>query len=198
MHLPETEFLACKHLEGSAKDLQFIRDFEVPFPETGKGLEVYLKDYAIQDEQAGRMRTYLVSNKATNESVGYFSLKAGLISINEVKQPETMAFDTLPGVELANFAVNRRFVDKYDSHGIGHVIFRELIIPFIFQWAENLGICVIYIFALPYPKLITAYSKYGFQRLSSGAESALHRRLKPNYDQSCIFMYQLLHEMRHG
>ena len=39
MHLPETEFLACKHLEGSAKDLQFIRDFEVPFPETGKGLE---------------------------------------------------------------------------------------------------------------------------------------------------------------
>ncbi len=196
MRLPETEFLDCRHLEGSSQDLQCIHDFEVPFPETGKGLEIYLKDYAIQDEQDSRMRTYLVRYKATNECVGYFSLKAGLISINEARQPEAKVFDTLPGVELANFAVNRRFVDKYDSHGVGHVIFRSLIIPFVFQLAANLGIYVIYIFALPYPKLITTYEKYGFQRLSSEAELALHRRLKPNYDQSCIFMYQTLQQLK--
>ena len=196
MRLPETEFLDCRHLEGTVQDLQCIHDFEVPFPETGKGLEIYLKDYAIQDEQDGRMRTYLVRYKATNECVGYFSLKAGLISINETRQLETELFDTLPGVELANFAVNRKFVDKYDSHGIGHVVFRELIIPFVFQLAENLGIYMIYIFALPYPTLITAYEKYGFQRLSSEAELALHQRLKPNYDQSCIFMYQTLQQLK--
>ena len=36
MHLPETEYLACKHLDGSAQDLQFIRDFEVPSLKQGR------------------------------------------------------------------------------------------------------------------------------------------------------------------
>ena len=126
MRLPETEFLDCRHLEGTVQDLQCIHDFEVPFPETGKGLEIYLKDYAIQDEQDGRMRTYLVRYKATNECDGYFSLKADLISINETRQLETELFDTLPGVELANFALNRRFVDKYDrSNNSYHVKIEE-------------------------------------------------------------------------
>ena len=50
----------------------------------------------------------------------------------------------------------------------------------------------IYIFALPYEGLIQRYGQYGFKRFEPGHEADLHRRLKPSYDDECIFMYQIL------
>ena len=41
--------------------------------------------------------------------------------------------------------------------------------------------------------LIDRYSNvYHFNRLEIGDEVALHNRIKPYYDRSCIFMYQLI------
>ena len=195
MRLPQTENLLCDHLGCKTTDGMDVRTFEISHPETGQGLELYLKKQAWLDEHMGMMRTYLVRFKPTNECVGYFSLKAGLVSMNEEQFQEAVTFDTMPGVELANFAINNAFVKKHNAKGLGYLLFSKLIAPFVLEHAKTLGIYMIYLFALPFPRLIRAYANYGFKRLSPRDENLLHQRLKPAYDESCIFMYQLLSEL---
>ena len=194
MKLPQNKHFTSSHLSSSPKDLEDIKAFEI-VPETGRGLELYLKQSALPDECLGLMRTYLVRLKRTGELVGYFSLKAGLISINEERTSQTVTFDTLPGVELANFAVNSAFLKKHSAKGLGYVLFSRLIAPFVKEHAKTLGIYMLYLFALPYERLMKTYENYGFNRLPPKAENQLHQRLKPAYDESCIFMYQPLSEM---
>lgn len=59
------------------------------------------------------MRSYLIRDVYSSELVGYFSVKAGLISVNEVHTVEGVTFDTIPGVEIANFAVNEVYQDNH-------------------------------------------------------------------------------------
>ncbi len=192
-----SDWLTFSHLTNSSEDLEAIRDFAVVHPETGAGLERYLKEFAWKDETEGLMRTYLVRQRYTGECVGYFSLKAGLIAVNErIMQNNSVAFDTIPGVELANFAVNGVFRKKYRISHLGGSIFRRLIIPFVQKVSNSIGIYLIYIFALPHSRLLDTYHSYGFQRLSIQAEDLLHQRLKPSYDEACIFMYQTLGQLK--
>lgn len=186
----------------SEKDKADIEAFTIDAPE-GQGLSIYLKEYARYDEINKEMRTYLVRDIETDECVGYFSLKAGLISLNEseitIKDEETgkksaiREFDTLPGIELANFAVNSTYINAYPyQKGTGYVIFKKFIIPMINKAASYVGVKMVYIYALPYDRLISRYERYGFRRLPDDEENDLHRRLKPRYDKSCKFMYLLL------
>ncbi|MBR1598471.1 MAG: hypothetical protein IJ661_06175 [Lachnospiraceae bacterium] len=183
-------------------DIKAIQEFQINAPE-GLGLSIYLKEDSCNEEIAHEMRTYLVRLLKTGECVGYFSLKAGLVSLNEIEveiiddttgeKRVEKEFDTLPGVELANFAVNSAFIAKYPFlKGVGYVIFKKFIIPMINEAAKYIGIKVVYIFALPYERLINRYQRYGFRRLPEMEESILHKRLKPRYDESCKFMYLLL------
>ena len=43
-----------------------------------------------------------------------------------------------------------------------------------------------------YDELISRYEKYGFSRLAEQYEVEIHNRLKPEYDESCTFMYRML------
>ena len=169
-----------------------LSDFSVRY-NAGQGLVQYLYGFAEKDEADNVMRTYIVRDNKTNELVGYFSLKAGMISVNETKNGDIDKFDTMPGVELANFAANDTYIRKYKAlKGCGRIIFDLLIVPTIEEVARKIGIKLIYIFALPIDSLIERYRDYGFKRLPSKQEDELHKRLKPNYDESCIFMYQEL------
>ena len=188
----ESGLLYCESLSKTQKTQDDIQHFSVLHEETGKGLVRYLQESASFDEELGSMRTYFVRMRGTQECVGYFSLKAGLVSLRETQFEDKAEFDTLPGVELANFAVNAAFVRKYHVKGIGGVIFTDFILPIIREAAGLVGICLVYLFALPHAALLKNYERYGFQRLSPEAESQLHKRLKPAYDQSCIFMCQPL------
>ena len=197
MAMQENNWLVCNHLSHSPEDIEAIRNFAVVHPKTGEGLERYLKEDALMDEDEGFMRTYLVRHRQTGDLVGYFSLKAGLVALNERRMPDSsIAFDTVPGVELANFAINKRFLEKYHQRRLGGIVFHRLVVPLVLKFAESLGIYLLYIFALPQPKLIETYHDYGFQRLSDKAEGLLHKRLKPSYDESCIFMFQTLGRLR--
>lgn len=188
----ENELFYCNHLGTSERDEQDIMKFTVKNADTGDGLVDYIQHFAFAEEDAGVMRTYLVRAKDTDELVGYFSLKAGLVSTNEVKSDDGIVFDTVPGAELANFAVNYSFVKKYDINGLGSVIFENFVVPIIKKASCDIGLRIIYLFALPYEKLIETYSDYGFRRLTPKSEDELHKRLKPRYDESCIFMFQQL------
>ena len=199
----QSEMFYINHLSPDDEvDAQDIDQFRIDAPE-GRGLSEYLKRFARQEEMNRSMRTYLVRDNETDECVGYFSLKAGLISLNEfeveVEDDATgethieREFDTLPGVELANFAVNSAYVEKYPyQKGVGYVIFKKFIIPMIDATSENVGVKMVYIFALPYGRLMKRYERYGFCRLSDSQETDLHKRLKPRYDESCKFMFLVL------
>lgn len=198
----QSDLFYCNHLGASESDEQDIMNFTVR-DIRGAGLQEYIRHYAYPDEDAGTMRTYIVRDNRSSELVGYFSLKAGLISLNEVEEEitdsdtgekETISvFDTLPGVELANFAVNDTYIRKHpDLKGVGLVIFEKFILPIIQKTSESVGLKILYIFALPYDELVARYTQYGFSRLEDPYEDELHKRLKPRYDMNCLFMYQIL------
>ena len=183
----------CDHLGALKRDEEDITSRFYIKESAGMGLEQYIKHHAFREEDAGIMRTYLVRVCETDELVGYYSLKAGLISYNEQDRGGHIEFDTLPGVELANFAVNSAYIDAHPNYkGIGAIIFSEFVVPIIEKTSEDIGIRVVYLFALPIDKLINRYETYGFMRLDKKSEDSLHARLKPVYDESCVFMYQLL------
>lgn len=188
----QSELFYCNHLGVSERDERDIMEFSVR-DSGGQGLVKYIQRFAFPDEEAGVMRTYVVRDVRSLELAGYFSLKAGLISLNETQTQDGVVFDTLPGVELANFAVNHTYIRRHPGlKGVGTVIFDQFILPIIAGSAQNIGIKLVYIFALPFDRLIHRYTQYGFMRLQSPYEDELHKRLKPQYDEGCIFMYQML------
>jgi len=188
----QNDLFYCNHLGVSENDEQDILTFTAKDPH-GQGLVDYLRLMAFPEEDAGTMRTYIIRDVFSSEMVGYFSLKAGLISVNEVHTEESSTFDTIPGVEVANFAVNNTYLMNHpELHGVGLIIFNDFIIPIVQEVATSVGVKIIYIFALPFERLINRYHEYGFRRLSSASENELHKRLKPHYDEDCIFMFQLL------
>ena len=178
-----SDIFRCDHLGKCEGDEEAILSFR---SSRGPGLERYLRFFAFTDESSGEMRTYLVRDIETGELVGYFSVKAGLVSMNEGED----GFDTAPGIELANFAVNDQYIDNHpEAKGIGLTIFRKFVIPIIEKVSSIVGAKICYIFALPKDDLIKRYKKYGFSRLAKPLEEELHQRLKPRYDERCIFMY---------
>lgn len=169
-----------------------INNFSVRYAQA-KNLVRYLYGKADAEEENNLMRTYIVRDNLSDELVGYFSLKAGMISINEQKNGDYDFFDTRPAVELANFAINNNYIkNNPESKGCGIIVFSKYIIPIIMQAAKKIGIKYVFIYSLPMQSLINRYKKYRFKRLSSKQEKELHKRLKPKYDRGCIFMYQEL------
>ncbi len=80
--LLQTDLLYCNHLGMSDNDEKDIMDFSIDHKE-GYGLQNYIRYHAFPEEEAGLMRTYIVRDNISSELVGYFSLKTGLISLNE-------------------------------------------------------------------------------------------------------------------
>lgn len=187
----ENNIFQCKPLleDGFTAD---ILNFYIE-KKTGKGLEKYLKYFAIKDAASQLSNTFLIREKGTDYLVGYFSLKAGGIPVNEKNRGITSEFDMIPGIELANFAVNDNYKKKHpDIKHIGTIIFSDFVLPIIREVRKYSAVRVVYIFSLPYKPLLNYYEKLGFQRLERKEEKKLHRRVKPAYDRGCIFMYRLI------
>ena len=188
----QNDLFYCNHLGVSENDEKDVLSFSVK-DSNGEGLVRYLRYMAFPEEDAGTMRTYIVRDNFSSELVGYFSVKAGLISVNEVHTEDEETFDTIPGVEIANCAVNDTYLQNHpELKGTGLIIFNDFIVPVIQEASKSVGVKIVYIFALPFERLINRYREYGFLRLDSTSEDELHKRLKPNYDENCIFMFQQL------
>ncbi len=183
----DSELYSVEHISNSSHDLSLIKSFATN--DNSRGLEYYLKDAAWFDEENNLSRTYLVKDKATQELAGYFSLRTGLIT----KQVKDEKFDSIPALELANFAVNTNYKKNHpDIKLLGFYIFRNFIIPLAECFCKYIGIHALYIYALPNDRLIEHYSKMGFSRLPAEQEQFVQFHVKPKYDDGCIFMYQIL------
>lgn len=189
----ENEIFYCEPLLENEENMQLIQKFRIA-TETGLGLEQYLKKQAVSDEISHEARTYLVKDNVTNEIVGYFSLKTGMVASRKKWNFFHLEIDSLPAVELANFAVNSAYkVTHKEQTGIGSIIFLDFVLPIIKMAADRVGICIVYIFALPYNNLIRYYETLNFKRLSKVEEAFIHRNYKPRYDEGCIFMSRPLY-----
>ena len=188
-HYLETDYFYCNHI--SESDLIDIKNFIIDEPR-GYGLVRYLQNEALKDEKSNNARTYIVRDKKDNMIVGYYSLKAGFMADNERRLfLGKRIFDSIPGVELANFAVNGEYKRMNpDYKGLGKIIFSKFVIPTVHQGQEHLGLSILYIFSLPYENLIRNYEKMNFSRLAKFQEKSMHKRIRPYYDTDCIFMYQ--------
>ena len=180
-----TEHFIVEHLQGSPGNRQLIDGFVAP--NNARGLESYLKLQADNDENGNGSRTYLVKDAETGKLARYFSLRSGLIAVRR----EDDLFDTIPAIELANFAVN----DAYRAAGgkvdrVGAYAFRRFVQPIVKNVADLVGVKYLYIYALPQERLIRYYNWLGFVRLPMEAEAFVYSHVKPAYDQGCIFMYQ--------
>ena len=181
----DTEHFVIEHLNGSIENKQLVNGFIAS--NNARGLESYLKFQADIDENSNGSRTYLVKDAETRKLACYFSLRSGLIAIMR----EDDLFDTIPAVELANFAVN----DSYRAESrkivkIGFHVFDKFILPIVRSVADLVGVKYLYIYALPEERLIRYYNSLGFVRLPHDAEAFVYSHVKPAYDQGCIFMYQ--------
>lgn len=191
--LIDNEIFYCEPLLAKEENLRLIQKFHVA-EETGLGLEMYLKRYAVSDELSHEARTYLIRDNVTDEIVGFFSLKAGMVASRKKRSFLRTEIDSLPGVELANFAVNSAYKAAHkEQTGIGSIIFLDFILPIIKMSSEKIGLCLVYIFALPYPQLIKYYETLNFRRLGRVEEAFVHRNYKPRYDEGCIFMSRPLY-----
>lgn len=187
------ELYYCEPLLEKEENLESIQKFYVA-QETGLGLEKYLKEQAVFDELSHEARTYLVKDKMSDEIVGYFSLKTGTVALRRRRKYFHSELDSLPAVELANFAVNSAYKTLHKEQiGMGSTIFFDFVLPIIKMAAEKIGICIVYIFALPYSQLIKYYETLNFNRLNRVEETFIHRHYKPGYDEGCIFMSRPLY-----
>jgi hypothetical protein len=162
--------------------------------ENGRGLIRYLQKDALKEETNDLARTYIIRDKRDDFIVGYFTLKAGFVAVNERRLfLAKRTFDSIPGVELADFAVNNDYKQKHpDYQGLGKLIFNRFVIPTVKNGQNHIGFRILYIFSLPYESLIDNYKKMKFSRLSKLQEESMHRRIRPYYDTDCIFMYQII------
>lgn len=69
----------------------------------------------------------------------------------------------------------------------------NLVLPIIKMGVDRVGICIVYIFALPYRNLMKYYETLNFKRLSKVEEAFIHRNYKPRYDEGGIFMSRPLY-----
>ena len=97
----QSELFYCDHLGVSEHDEQDIMSFTIRDTK-GSGLLQYIRYFAFPEEDEGVMRTYIVRDKRSFEMVGYFSLKAGLISYNErdIPMPIGWGFEIISALSL--------------------------------------------------------------------------------------------------
>ena len=69
-----TADFSLERLAATPANLALVESFRAA--ENAKGLERYLKDCALRDEETNESRTYLVKDSVSGELACYFSLRA--------------------------------------------------------------------------------------------------------------------------
>lgn len=185
--VPNSGDFVIEHLNDSVENRRLLNAFSAG--KNATGLERYIKEQAIGDEQSNESRTYLVKDALTGDLACYFSLRTCLIPVAITKS----LFTTIPAIELSNFAVNENYRRSQKAVSkIGVFVFLSFILPIVRHVASFVGSKWLCVYALPIPKLLEYYEKIGFARLDKEREAFVYSHVKPKYDKDCIFMYQAI------
>lgn len=177
----------CERFVLNTKTNTEIDNFIISRP-GAKGIMDYLQQHAAHDEMKHSMVTYLVRDTESDELVAFFSVRAGSVKLDFL---EDYSGGTYPGMELAYFGINERYLESHpDAKGCGVTIFARFIKPLALKMRELIGIRGIYGYAVDGTTLMDRYvNVYGFNRLSPDNEKQLHATYRPDEDDGCIFIY---------
>ena len=181
----DNEYFRVEHISDAKDVRKAIAEFSAG--ENADGLERYLKELAVTDEIGGDARTYLVRDVVTNEVAAYFSLRACLVPL-PIDEDDIY---TIPGIELSNFARNNNYrSDRKRIEKVGGYVFFRFVLPLVRHVSSLIGARLLCLYALPVPRLIRYYETLGFRRLDARGTDFVHGRIKPKYDQGCVFMFR--------
>ena len=118
-------------------------------------LDAWLKRRALQNEESGASRTYVV--RAGQEIAGYYALSTGAVSHAEaVGRVRRNMPDPVPVIVIGRLAIASRF----QGRGIGTALLKDAVLR-ILQAAEIAGIRAILVHAISEPAK-RFYEKNGF------------------------------------
>ena len=202
----------CEPLRNNIKNKELIKDFYIerekeysdPSKTNGRiiGLEAYLKYCAWEEDADNETKVYVIKTYFTNEIVAYFSLKCGLITLDresrnflkEERAKESgikLVPDTIPCVEIAQYAVNDNYKKAHGKNGqplkgLGEALYPDFIYPIIKKASSIIGFKTIYLYAAGDKHLTDYYERvFGFEKV----EHNNFVPVMPYYDNGCAFMY---------
>ena len=153
------------------------------------GLERYLKDQALLDEEKNDARTYLVFDATNDQLAGYFSLRTCLVPYPCGERE----IHTWPAVELSNFARNAGYRPGVSAvKDLGAYVLVNFVWPLVHKVSLVIGAKFLCLYALNRPTLIAHYEKLGFSQIREDIAKLVYERTKPQYDQGCVFMFQFI------
>lgn len=194
----ENELFTCEHLVNSESVFRELNNFEInPDYPDGANLADYIQCNAFDDEKYGECRTYLVRDKRSDEIVAYFTLRAGLVTRQNILPNEDRhSFDNLSGIDLVCFATNYYFIKNNPEYkGCGIIVFEDFILTIAKNVSEQIGAAIIFGYAVNEDKLMDYYcNKLGFSRLSTDAENIINDRFRERFDKDCYFIYRTIHD----
>lgn len=118
-------------------------------------LDSWLKGRAIQNEEAGGSRTYVL--RAGQEIAGYYALATGAIAHAEATgRVRRNMPDPVPVIILGRLAI----ASKFQGRGVGTALLRDAVLRIV-QAAEIAGIRAILVHAIS-DQAKRFYEKYGF------------------------------------
>ena len=187
--LYENDLYYCEHLQLTREVNDELNDFLISKHREGKGVMDYLQVQAVRDETEELMKTYLVRDAMTEELAAFFSVRAGSVKLEFVADDKVGIY---PGVELAYFGVNERYIEDHpENKGMGIQVFEKMIIPIAKEMRSFAAVKGIFGYAVNGTTLMDRYvNSYGFNRLSPENEERLHQSYRPNTDGDCIFIYK--------
>ena len=86
----------------------------------------FLRFMRFPEEDAGTLRTYVVRDNFSSAG-GLFLSEGWPFSVNEIHAEGETTFDTIPGVEAANFAVNNTYLQT--SQTLSVIFAEDAVIP---------------------------------------------------------------------
>lgn len=118
-------------------------------------LDTWLKRRALQNEESGASRTYVV--RAENEVAGYYALATGAIAhAGAAGRVKRNMPDPVPVLIIGRLAI----ASKFQGRGIGEALLRDAVLRTL-QAAEIAGIRAILVHAIS-ERAKVFYEKYGF------------------------------------
>lgn len=192
-------WFVCERLIDNGNDY-CIKRFEAIHNATG--LTKYFRKQALKDEKEKSARNYVVKLHGTEIVIAFFTLKAGSIPFTEDVENLIFSKNTklIPGIELVNIALNDYVLPKIKSlpFRVGEYIFHEIIEKLVLHVSSELGVKVLYLFALN-KKLATYYKTWGVKFIEdSDYNIKLNKEWQSEYSLDCIFMYKPLIEIENN
>lgn len=129
-------------------------------------LDEYLRQYALQNQQAGLSTTHVLVDEAMPRAIlGYMSLSAAQVALDDLQEADRLRLPRypVPAMRLTRLAV----AQAHHGCGYGDALLGEAVNRCL-AMREHAGIRVLVVDAL-HERAMAFYERYGFRRTGTAA-----------------------------